>query len=68
MLGCIFPGGGRPSKACADDGILVKYIFAIKASECSKRLEVYFHSYSQTEKYVGMISPSHSGKLKDAAI
>ena len=31
------------SKACADDRILV--IFAIKASKCSKLLEVYFHSW-----------------------
>ena len=43
----IFPGGGRLSKACADDGILMKKIFAIKASERSKLLGVYFHSSQQ---------------------
>ena len=31
-------------KACADDGILAKYVFAIKALERSKLLGVYFHS------------------------
>ena len=30
--GDIFPGGGKLSKACGDDGISVKYVFAIKAS------------------------------------
>ena len=39
----IFPGG-RLSKACADDGILVNSIFAIKSLEHSKLLGVYFYS------------------------
>ena len=33
---------GRLSKACADNGTLVKYIFGIKTSECSKLFTVYF--------------------------
>ena len=33
-----------PRQALADDGILVKQIFAIKNSERNKILEVYFHS------------------------
>ena len=39
----IFLGRGRLSKTRADDGILVKEIFAIKDSERNKLL-VYFHS------------------------
>ena len=37
-------GAGRQSKACVNDGILVKAFFAIKALECCKPWGIYFHS------------------------
>ena len=64
MGGGIFLGGRRLSRARADDGILVKYIFAIKDSKRNKLSGV----HSQTEKYEEMISTFHSGKLKYATI
>ena len=42
--GSTFLGGEGLSKALANDGILVKKIFAIKDSERNKLLGVYFHS------------------------
>ena len=44
LIGDIFSGGERLSKACVDDdGILAKEIFGIKARESSKLLRVFFH-------------------------
>ena len=44
LVGDMFPGGERLSKACVDDdGIAAKEIFGIKARESSKLLRVFFH-------------------------
>ena len=50
---CIFSGGGRLSKACADDGTLIKKIFAIKPSGHRKLLGVYFHGSQINRKICG---------------
>ena len=41
----IFPGGEILFTACADDGISVKQIFAIKAPKRRKFLGVCFHNF-----------------------
>ena len=47
----IFPGEGRLSKAFAHDGILMKLIFAIKASQRRNFLQFHFHC-SQTNSEI----------------
>ena len=42
LVGDMFPGGERLSKACVDDDGIVA-IFGIKARESSKLLRVFFH-------------------------